>query len=46
MMTKIVTQDGKMLHYPLKTDQKENQFFFLNDIIETVKGIKIKPSKQ
>ena len=25
-MTKILTQDAKMLHYPLTTDQKENQF--------------------
>ena len=31
LMTKILTQDEKMLHYPLTTDQKENQFFFVNE---------------
>ena len=29
VMTKILTQVAKKLHYPLTTDQKENQFFFL-----------------
>ena len=27
VMTKILTQDARMLHYPLTTDQKESQFF-------------------
>ena len=39
MITKILTQDAKMLHYPLTTDQKENQFFFLSEINDTGKGM-------
>ena len=39
---KNLTQDAKMLHYPLTTDQKENQFFFLSDVNDTGKGMKIK----
>ena len=33
---------GKMLHYPLTTDQKENQFFFLSEFNDTGKGMNIK----
>ena len=29
VMTKILTQDAKMLQYPLTMDQKENHFFCL-----------------
>ena len=42
VMTKILTQDAKMLHYPLTMDQKENQFFFLSEFNETGKGMNIK----
>ena len=42
VMTKILTQDAKMLHYPLTTDQKENQFFFLREFNDTAKGMNIK----
>ena len=35
VMTKLLTQDSEMLHYPLTTDQKENQFFFPSEINET-----------
>ena len=42
VMTKNVTQDAKMLHYPLSTDQKENQFFFLSEFNDTGKGVNIK----
>ena len=42
VMTKILTQDAKMLHYPLTTDQKENQFFFLSELNDTEKGMNIK----
>ena len=42
VMTKILTQDAKMLHYPLTTDQKENQFFFLSEFNDTWKGMTIK----
>ena len=42
VMTKNLTQDAKMLHYPLTTDQKENQFFFLSEFNDTGKGKNIK----
>ena len=42
VMTKILTQDAKMLHFPLRTDQKENQFFFLSEFNNTGKGMNIK----
>ena len=42
VMTKILTQDAKMLHYPLTTDQKENYFFFLSEFNDTGKGMNIK----
>ena len=42
VLTKILTQDAKMLHYPSTTDQKENQFFFLSDFNDTGKGMNIK----
>ena len=42
VMTKILTKDAKMLHYPLTTDQKENQFFFVSDFNDTGKGMIIK----
>ena len=42
VMTKILTRDAKMLHYPLTTDQKENQFFFLSEFNDTGKGLNIK----
>ena len=37
VMTKILTQDAKMSHYPSTTDQKENQFFFLSEFNDTGK---------
>ena len=40
-LTKIL-QDAKMLHYLLTSDQKENQFFFLSEVNDTGKGMKIK----
>ena len=40
-MTKSLTQDAKLLHYPLTTDQKENEFF-LSEINDTGKGMNIK----
>ena len=42
VMTKILTQDAKMLHYTLTTDQKENQFFSLSELNDTGKGMNIK----
>ena len=42
VMTKILTQDAKLLHYPLTTDQNENQFFFLSEFNDTGKGMNIK----
>ena len=42
VMTKNLTQDAKMLHYPLTMDQKENQFFFLSEFNDTGKGKNIK----
>ena len=41
VMTKILTQNAKTLHYPLTTDQKENQFFFFSEFNDTGKGMKI-----
>ena len=41
-MTKILTQEAKMLHYPLKTDQNKNHFFFFSEFNDTGKGINIK----
>ena len=41
-MTKILTQDAKALHYPLTTDQKENQFFFLSEFNDIGKRMIIK----
>ena len=35
----MLTQDAKMLHYPLTTDQKENQLFFLSEFNDTGKGM-------
>ena len=42
MMTEILTQDAELLHYPLTTDQKEHQFFFLSEFKDTGKGMNIK----
>ena len=42
VMTKILTQDAKMLHYPLTTDQKESQFLFLSEFSDIGKGMNIK----
>ena len=42
VMTKILRQDAKMLHYPSTKDQKENQFFFLSEFNDTEKGMNIK----
>ena len=42
VMKNILTENAKMLHYPLKTDQRENQFFFLSDFNNTGKGMNIK----
>ena len=36
-MTKILKQDAKMLHYPLTTDQKKNQYSFLSEFYDTGK---------
>ena len=43
VMTKILTQDAKMLHYPLTTARKVNQFFFLREFNNTGKRTNIKP---
>ena len=45
VMTKIFTQDAIMLHYPLTTDQKQNQFFFLREFNDTGEGGKGKNIK-
>ena len=37
VLTKILTQDAKMLHYPLSTDQREKQFLSLSEINDTGK---------
>ena len=42
VMTKILTQDAKVLHYLLTTDQKESQFFFLSEFNNAGKGMNIK----
>ena len=42
VMTKILRQDAKKLHYLLTTDQKENQFFFISEFNDTGKGMNIK----
>ena len=42
VLTKILLQDAKMLHYPLTTDQKENQFFFSSELNDTGKGMNTK----
>ena len=42
VMAKFLTQDAKMLHYALTTDQKENQFFLLSEFNDTRKGRNIK----
>ena len=42
VMTKTLTQDAKILHYALTTDQKEDQFFFLSEFNNTGKGMIIK----
>ena len=42
VITKILTQLAKMLHYPLTTDQKENQFSFLSEFNDTDKGINVR----
>ena len=39
VMTKNLTQDAKMLYYPLTTDQKENHFFFLSEFNDPRKGM-------
>ena len=41
-MTKILTEDSKMFHYPLATDHKENHFFFLSELNDTGEGMNIK----
>ena len=40
-MTKTLTQNAKMLHYPLTTDQKENHFFFPSEFNDTGKAMNI-----
>ena len=42
VLTKILTQDAKMLHYPLTTDQREKQFLSLSEFNDTGKKINIK----
>ena len=42
VMTKNLTQDAKMLHYPLTMDQKGNHFFFLSELKDAGKGMTIK----
>ena len=42
VMTKILTQDAKMLHDPLTTDQKENLFFVHSEFNDTGKRMNIK----
>ena len=39
LKSKILTQNAKMLHYQVTTDQKENQFFFPSEFNETGKEI-------
>ena len=40
-MPKNLTKNVTMLHYQLKTDQKENQFFFLSEFNDTEKRMSI-----
>ena len=42
VVTKILTQDAKMLHCPLTTGQKENHFFLPSEFNNTGKGMNIK----
>ena len=42
VMTKILTKYAKIIHYPLTTDQKENQFVFLSELNDNEKGMNIK----
>ena len=41
-MTKILTQDAKMWHYQLTTDQKGTQFFIHSEFNDTPNGMNIK----
>ena len=43
VMTKTLTQDTVILHYPLTTDQKENQLFFHSEFEDIGKGMNRKP---
>ena len=42
VMTKILTQEAKMLKYPLSTNRNENQFFLISEYNETGKGMNLK----
>ena len=42
VMIKILTEDAKMVHFSLTTDQRENQFFFRCELNDTIKGLNIK----
>ena len=42
VMIKILTEDAKMVHFSLTTDQRENHFFFLSELNDTRKGMNIK----
>ena len=42
VMTKLLTQDAKMLHYPSTTGQKENQFLFPSEFNDSGNGMNIK----
>ena len=42
VLTKFLTQDETILHYPLTTDQKENLVFFLSEFNNAGKGMDIK----
>ena len=38
VMTKVLTQNAKMLLYPLTADEKENQFFFFSEFNDTIEN--------
>ena len=42
VMTKILTQEAKMLKYPLSSNRNENQFFLISEYNETGKGMNLK----
>ena len=41
VLTKFLKQNAKMLHYPLRTDRKEIEIFFVSEFNDTEKGTNV-----